>query len=209
MLNRPLITGSIFMITGTRIRAGLFCVLAITMHASTAGSGLGDVMKALSAIRFSESKYTEEKHYEMMDFPMIQQGVLRYESPESLAWERGDNGQGHYEIHENQLITRRHDKVETISLESMPALRAFIESFRATLAGNERRLRQYYVVSFSGVVESWKLQLQPRDRTMRRFIDQIIIQGEKDQLRLIEIHEINGDWSRMKLEPVRQEYHAG
>jgi hypothetical protein len=197
------------MITGARIRATLFCVLAIIMQASAADPGLGDVMAALSAIRLSESKYTEEKHYEMMDLPMIQQGVLRYESPEKLAWERGDNGQGRYEIHENQLITRRHDKVEIISLESMPALRAFIESFRATLAGNEQRLRQYYVVTFSGMVESWKLQLQPRDRTMRRFIDQIIIQGEKDQLRMIEIYEMNGDWSRMKLEPVRQEYHAG
>jgi hypothetical protein len=44
---------------------------------------------------------------------------------------------------------------------------------------------------------------------MRRFIESIPIQGEKDQLRLIEIYENNGDWSRMKLEPVRQEYHAG
>jgi hypothetical protein len=141
---------------------------------------------------------------------MIQQGVLRYESPERLAWDRGRSGKTRYEILDDQMVATRNGKVvQTISLESMPAMRAFIESFRATLAGNEARLREYYEVEFSGVMENWQLQLRPRDRDMRRFIDSILIQGQKDQLRIIEIHEINGDWSRMELESIRQEYHAG
>lgn len=198
------------MITGARIRAVFFCLLAVSIQSARAEMGLEGVMAALSNIRFSESRYTEEKHYDMMDIPMIQQGVLRYESPERLAWDRGVGGKARYEILDDQMVASRNGKVvQTISLESMPAMRAFIESFRATLAGNEARLRKYYEVEFSGVLENWQLQLKPRDRDMRRFIDSILIQGQKDQLRLIEIHEINGDWSRMELESVRQEYHAG
>jgi len=210
MLVRPLITGSTFMITGARIRALFLCLLAISLQPTSAEMGLGEVMDALSTIRLSESLYTEEKHYDMIDIPMVQQGVLRYESPERLAWDRGKSGKARYEILDGQIIASRNGEVvQTIRLESMPALRAFIESFRATLAGNEARLRKYYEVEFSGEMESWQLQLRPRDRDMRRFIDSILIQGQKDQLRIIEIHEVNGDWSRMQLESVRQEYHAG
>jgi len=210
MLVRPLITGSTFMITGARIRALFFCLLAISIPPSSAEMGLGEVMAALSTIRFSESRYIEEKHYDMMDIPMIQQGILRYESQERLAWDRGRSGKARYEILDDQMVASRNGKVvQTISLESMPAMRAFIESFRATLSGNEARLREYYEVEFSGVMDNWQLQLKPRDRDMRRFIDSILIKGQKDQLRLIEIYEINGDWSRMELESIRQEYHAG
>jgi hypothetical protein len=204
-----LITGSISMITGTRISAFLFGLLLIGAGSLYADTGLQEVMAGFSTISKSESRYTEEKHYEMLDVPIVQQGLLEYQAPEMLAWSRGKDSQSRYEIREDQMIDIRNGKVvRSMALDGLPAVRAFVESFRATLAGDEARLRQYYALEFSGGADHWQLKLSPRDQDMKRFIDHIQLEGEQNQLRVVEIHEADGDWSHMELEPIRQEQHA-
>lgn len=197
------------MITGIRISALIFGLLATTAGPLSADTGLQDVMAAFSTISMSESRYTEEKHYDMLDVPMVQQGLLQYRAPEMLVWSRGKNRQSRYEIRDDQMIASRNGEVvQRMALDSLPAVRAFVESFRATLAGDEVRLRRYYTLEFSGHPDRWQLQLTPRDREMKRFIDSIRIEGAHNQLKVIEIYETNGDWSHMELESLRQEYHA-
>ena len=115
------------MITGTRISTlflGLLLIGAGSLHADT---GLQEVMAGFSTISKSESRYTEEKHYEMLDVPIVQQGLLEYQAPEMLAWSRGKDSQSRYEIREDQMIDIRNGKVvRRMPLDGLPAVRAFV-----------------------------------------------------------------------------------
>jgi hypothetical protein len=205
----PLITGSTSMTTGTRISALIFGLSLIGAGSLHADAGLQEVMAGFSTISRSESRYTEEKHYEMLDVPMVQHGLLEYQAPEMLAWSRGKDSESRYEIREDQMIDIRNGKVvRRMALDGLPAVRAFVESFRATLAGDETRLRQYYALEFTGGEDHWQIKLSPRDRDMKRFIDHIQLEGEHNHLKVVEIHETDGDWSHMELEPIRQEQYA-
>jgi hypothetical protein len=206
----PRITGSISMITGARISLLFLCLHLAWPFTAWASEGMDTVMGLLARVSLSESSYLEEKHYDMLDIPMVRSGQLSYRAPDFLSWVQGQNGQLRFEIHGNEMIAYRGNSVhQRMPLDSVSAASAFVESFRATLAGDARRLSEHYYIAFSGQPDSWQLSLKPRHDDIGRFIEHIRISGESDRIHEIRIEESNGDWSLMRLESLRQEYHAG
>ena len=207
---RPRLTGSTSMITGTRVSLLFLSLLLIWPISSLASEDMDTVMGLLARVSLSESNYLEEKHYDMLDIPMVRSGQLSYRAPDFLSWAQGQNGQLRFEIHGNEMTAYRGNRVhQRMPLDSVPAASAFVESFRATLAGDARRLSEHYYIAFSGQPESWQLSLKPRDDDIGRYVEHILISGQSDRIHEIRIEESNGDWSLMRLESLKQEYHAG
>ena len=131
-------------------------------------------------------------------------------APDFLSWAQGQDGHFRYEIQGDELLAYRGDVIhQRMPLDALPAASAFIESFRATLAGDRARLARYYQIGFSGDLEGWQLSLRPLRDEVGRFVEHIQINGQSDRILEIRIEETNGDWSLMKLKAIRQEYHAG
>jgi hypothetical protein len=86
-------------------------------------------------------------------------------------------------------------------LQRYPAMWAFVEGLRGTLAGNVELLRRFYTIDLRGPREHWHLNLEPLDDTMREMITSIRIQGTDGRIRSIEILEKNGDRSVMTIVP--------
>ena len=164
--------------------------------------GLTEVMALLADIKISRASYREVKNVDMLDSPLTTTGVLTYSSPDTLVRDVQEPQAARYEIRGGQVTIIRGKKIETIALGANPLALAFIESFRSTLAGNLEQLQVYYVVEFSGSVKAWKLQLLPRDKQMRRIIENIVIEGNEAIITVIETYEANGDWTRMELMPI-------
>jgi hypothetical protein len=80
-----------------------------------------------------------------------------------------------------------------------PQIQPFVESIRATLAGDRNALERIFHVEFAGSVERWSLTLVPLDHQLARAIKQVQIDGSRDQLLRIEIRRADGDRSLMTL----------
>jgi len=77
----------------------------------------------------------------------------------------------------------------------------FIESVRATLAGDRAALERYFTVDFSGDLDHWTLELLPSDAAIKRSVRRILISGERDHIRTVDIQQTDGDSSTLTLGP--------
>ena len=159
-------------------------------------------MVQFSLIKSSEAVYEERKRIVFLDSEISQKGRLAYIAPNHVIRELLSPVKEKFEANDDLLTVDRKNKRQQISLKSAPAIAAFIESFRGTLSGNLELLRRYYTVGYSGTLESWKLLLVPTQKEMKRHVSKVVIQGKSTDIGVVEVHEQNGDWSRLVLTTV-------
>ncbi len=164
-----------------------------------AADALRDLMQALAMVEHSEVGYQEEKHLAILDLPLLQSGRLNYVAPDQFVRTLDGPAGERFLVHGDQVSLEKKRGRETYDLNSLPMVKAFVASFGATLAGDLPRLKRYYEVRFSGEQSRWQLDLHPRDSQLASYIEQIKLWGHRDKIIGVEIHETNGDWSRMIL----------
>ncbi len=79
-------------------------------------------------------------------------------------------------------------------------LRAFVESYRGTLAGDLERLRRYFELELSGPMEAWQLRLTPRNPELAEYLGAVVMRGRAGTVTSVETLEANGDRSVMTLD---------
>ena len=80
-----------------------------------------------------------------------------------------------------------------------PEVLPFVESIRATLAGDRSALERIFRVDFAGNLARWTLALVPRESQVAKTVSQVRIDGSRDNLLHVEIREADGDRSLMTL----------
>ena len=189
------------MISGNPVKALVFLIVCTVATTSVAHDDVAfrALMKSLATVQDSRVAYTEIKSLSILQETVRQTGVLSYMAPDTVIREVLEPENETYTIQENTLVTERAGKLETTDLSTVPLLAAFVESFRGTLSGNAESLQEYYLVEFSQDGPGWRMQLQPRSRSLARFVEVIIFAGQGAQIDRIVIREANGDQSDMLL----------
>jgi hypothetical protein len=114
-----------------------------------------------------------------------------YEDPQSESYEvKG----------ENLTIEFPDGRRRDLSIDDYPVLRAFVESYRATLAGDLETLERYFSLELSGDVDAWELRLTPRLAQLADYLDAVIMRGHKSTVYSVETLEASGDRSVMMLD---------
>ncbi len=185
--------------------AGFFVLFALgaAPHAASGAEpaaaspewGLPQLMHDMAEIRSERRAFTERKYLKVLTAPLESSGVLVYQAPGHLEKhtlqphdERMVLDQGIIEIENRSRHFRR-----TLMASQYPAVSAFVESMRATLAGDLNALNRYYQVKLEGRPASWRLQLVPIDAAARDMVREIRIQGQVSRVTGIEIIEAGGD----------------
>lgn len=164
-----------------------------------ADSDLDRIMSALARRQHGHVTFTEEKYIAMLEEPVKSSGELLYDAPgrlekrtlrpkpESLVLQDGivtvDRGRRHY----------------ALDLRQYPQIVPFIESIRATLAGDRAALERVFQLQLTGAFDAWTLTLKPQDATLSRTIGEIDITGAQDAIQRVEIREADGDRSVMTI----------
>jgi hypothetical protein len=86
-----------------------------------------------------------------------------------------------------------------VRLTQFPAAAVWVESVRATLAGDRQALHRYFRVRVTGSIAAWTLELTPFDNELADVVNRIVISGTQDVLNRIEIEERGGDRSVMTI----------
>ena len=88
------------------------------------------------------------------------------------------------------------------SLSSQPLLAAWVESLRATLAGDAASLSAHFTVALTGSARRWTLELRPLDPALRSIVRSVEITGDGAQITKYEINELQGDRTVVVVTPV-------
>lgn len=174
-------------------------VLVACLPALAAADDLDDVMRLLAARQHGRVEFVEQQFLKILDHPLESSGELRYDAPDRLEKRTLEPRRETLLLDGATLTAERGGRVRTLDLHRYPQLLPFVESIRATLAGDRGALEKVFHVNFAGGVERWSLNLEPKDAQLQRAVKQVQIDGMRDQLIKVEIRQPDGDRSLMTL----------
>jgi hypothetical protein len=160
---------------------------------------LDTVMSLLAQRQHGRVEFVEQKFLSILDHPIESSGDLLYDAPDHLE-KRTLLPRAETLVLDGSVLTmERGGHTRVLDLHRYPQIQPFVESIRATLAGDRGALERVFRVEFAGGVRRWSLTLAPLDRQLQRTIKQVQIDGSQDQLQRVEIRQTDGDRSLMTL----------
>jgi len=164
-----------------------------------ATSDLDQVMALLAMRQHGRVEFIEQQFLAVVKRPIESSGELRYDAPDRLEKRTTLPKKETLVLAGGILTTERGERRRVLDLHRYPQILPFVESIRATLAGDRAALERVFRMEFTGSVDSWTLTLVPLDRKLIQTVKQVQIDGSRDQLRHIEIRQADGDRSLMTL----------
>ena len=161
------------------------------------------LMDMLALVPAAKDSFTETKHSAVLSTPLVLKGTLVYVRPDRLEknvlapFEERTVIAGNSVTIENRTLRQ----TRTFSLASSSPVSAFVESMRATLAGDRAALERHYNIQLEGLPEAWILNLIPREQKLASLVKRIQIAGVREHLKRIEVEEATGDRSVMLISP--------
>ena len=131
--------------------------------ATAADWSLAQLMQQFAAIGHRQARFTETRELALLDSSLNSAGTLTFDAPDSLNKTYDPPDGRSYIITGNRLTIRGQDGREKIVLlDNSPQLLAYVDSLRAVLAGNLKRLQSDFETRLSGNAADWLLALTPR-----------------------------------------------
>jgi hypothetical protein len=162
---------------------------------------LDQVMGMLAMRQHGRVEFIEQHFLAVLSRPIESSGELRYDAPDRLE-KRTLKPHAETLVLSGEVLTveRAHSR-RVMDLHAYPQVLPFIESIRATLAGDRKALERLFRLDFAGNVSRWTLTLQPLESKVKQSVSQVRIDGAQDQLLKVEIRQPDGDRSLMTLRP--------
>jgi len=168
---------------------------------TTAPPAFDELLQLLAAHRHGHVTFTEVQQLAMLDRPLQSSGELLYDAPDRLE-KRTLKPKPQTLILEHGVLTaHRGHRTYVMELRDYPQVVPFVESIRATLAGDRAALERFFRVQFDGTLGAWTLLLVPVDATLAGAVKDIRIEGERDAVRTVEIRQSDGDRSLLSIGP--------
>ncbi len=182
--------------------AGLASSSAVAAEAAKKGVwGVTQLMHSLAQVKSSRATFVEHKYMSMLKTPLEFSGTLSYVAPAYLEKITLQPKPESMVLDRDKLVVRSGaaQQKRILTLQDYPAIWAFVESIRSTLAGDLDTLNRFYQVTLEGQPKQWLLVLRPLDPNMKNLVREIRISGSAEQLGVIEIRETEGDYSVMQI----------
>ena len=161
---------------------------------------LPQVLSAVSRQPFSTVPFVERRMSAMLVMPLESRGTLTRESSGSIEKITTTPIRESVVLTAESMTVRADNGVpKVVRFDAQPDLAAYANGLRAILAGDAGVLKKSFDVGLSGALNRWEMKLLPTDPGIRRAIRQIVVRGEKGQVRLIETTETGGDVNEMTL----------
>jgi hypothetical protein len=199
---------------GARAPAVACAVVAVTLGAPRTGGAataapasavpaqeqaFGQLLQLLAARRHGHVTFTEVHQLALLDRPLESSGELRYDAPDRLEKRTLEPRPEDLLLEHGVLTAQRGSHRHVLALRDYPQLIPYIESIRATLAGDRAALERYFRLQFSGTLDHWTLELVPADAQLASAVQHVRIAGERDAIRTVEVRETDGDSSRLTI----------
>ncbi|MEO8445663.1 MAG: LolA-related protein [Gammaproteobacteria bacterium] len=177
----------------------LGCLLAAPGAGAAAGDALDELLMRFRQRQHGHVTFTESYSTAVLDRPLESSGELFYDAPDRLEKRTLLPRPQRLVVESGTLIIERRQKQYRVALADYPRVAPYIDSIRATLAGDRSALERVFRVEFSGSDEEWTLLLAPLDGEVAADLASIRIQGAADAIRIVTMKLANGEQSVMTL----------
>lgn len=174
---------------------------AVDPSAASDPPAFAEVMGLFAARTHGRVAFTEIHELAMLKQPVKSSGELVYRAPDRLEKHTIQPKPETLILDHGMLTAQRGRHKYTVALSDAPQVVPFVESVRATLAGDTTSLKRYFTVGFQGDAAHWRLTLLPRDAAIAKSVRQIHMEGERDAILTVEIRESDGDRSLLSIGP--------
>ena len=164
-----------------------------------AADALDEVMHSLAERRHGQVSFVEQQFLHMLKRPVESYGELIYDAPNHLEKRTIEPRVETLVVDGEVLTIQRGRRNHVLDLKAYPQILPFIESIRATLAGDRAALERLFRLEFTGSEMRWTLLLTPLDAQLAKTVASIRIDGSRDELSKVEIRQSDGDRSLMTL----------
>jgi Outer membrane lipoprotein carrier protein LolA-like len=162
---------------------------------------LDEVMHLLAMRQHGRVEFIEQQFLAVLDHPLESSGELSYDAPDRLEKRTLKPRLETLLLSGGVLTIERAHSRRVMDINTYPQIQPFVESIRATLAGDRGALERLFHLDFAGSAARWTLTLVPLDGKVKRSVAQVRIDGIRDQLLKVEIRQPDGDRSLMTLRP--------
>lgn len=166
-----------------------------------ADARLRQLMSLLGQRRHGQVSFVETDYLAILDRPLKSSGVLVYDAPDRLEKRTLRPKRESLVLQGDELTARRGHRTYHMQLSAYPQVAPLVDAVRDTLAGNEAGLQRVFRVSLAGPLTDWKLRLVPLEPALAHKVSRIEISGTRDEIRSVEILQVDGDRSVMTLAP--------
>ena len=175
--------------------------LAESATATAPEWGVKELMQSLAQVKSANGKFVERKYLSILSQPLEFSGTLNYTAPSRLEKNTLLPKPESLVLDQDKVTLENKAKNQRriLSLQDYPVIRAFVESIRATLAGDLPTLNRFYKVTLDGNTNQWRLLLKPSEVSMQAVVSEIRISGSRNWVGTIEIIEPEGDRSVMTI----------
>jgi len=159
------------------------------------------LMRELAQVKTANARFLERRHLAILTAPLESSGTLVYVAPDRLEKHTLRPRPESLVLERNELTveSKERNQRRTLVLQDYPVIWAFVESIRATLAGDLPTLSRFYQVGLDGGERQWRLSLIARDREIREVVSEIRNSGDRSWINDIEMIETGGDRSVMTI----------
>ena len=183
-------------------RARFFAISAgvlVAISTPALADDFGELMTLLAQRSHGHVRFEEEDHVALLEHPLRSSGELVYERPDRLEKRTLAPKPASMVLQGGTVTLESGRRKRVVALRDYPQLAPFIESLRATLAGDRTALEQSFQVAFEGSLEHWTLTLVPLDPKLKALVQKIRIEGTRAELRSLSIAQADGDTSDMTI----------
>ena len=174
-------------------------LIAVSVRA--ADSDLDSLMALLATRVHGHVSFTEEDDLAVLDRPVHSSGELFYDRPDRVEKRTLAPHPASVILDHGSITIQSRGRAHVLALRDYPQVAPFVESLRATLAGDRPALEKVFQVTFAGTLERWTLTLVPADAKLKSVAQLIRIEGARDELQTLSITLADGDRTVMTIGP--------
>ena len=160
------------------------------------------LMQQLAQRQHGHVAYVERQSIALLDRPLESSGELFYNAPDRLEKRTLLPKAESLVLEKGTLTVRRGAHTYAVSLREYPQIVPFIDSIRATLAGDLVALERAYALTFDARGNDWTISLAPQDARLAALVSRIRISGSHDMIQTVEIVRADGDRSVMTIRAI-------
>lgn len=172
------------------IKALLLFILSFNQ--SYAADVLAEITARLVKTPITQGSFQQEKRLKILRKPLQSTGTFTYHQSKGVIWKTLTPIPSLLLVNESHLLTGQGE-------QAVPA--AFGKIFKAMLGGDLNQLAEGFLITGENKKPTWQLQLIPKDEFLQKIISTILLTGDTE-LRILEIHEVTGNLTRISFTQV-------
>lgn len=153
------------------------------------------LLRAFSSMPGLSAKFTEEKRMAMLAVPLVSEGEILFAPPDRLLRKITSPTASTALLVGSRLTLDAGGRRQEMDLSQNAVVEGFVDTFRHVLAGDQAALEETYRTAFEANDDGWRLTLRPKTAALRRFLRDMLFEGEGSSLRTMTMNEANGDTS--------------